>query len=662
MITVGIDIGSRSSKAIVLKDHKILASSIYQSAMKVVDKGNIIYERVLEKAGIEEKDVDYIVATGYGRVNAPFADQTVTEITCHAKGIHTQCPSVRTVIDIGGQDSKVIKLNEAGEVVDFAMNDRCAAGTGKFLEVTSKAMELDMATFSKYYFDSKRPCKISSMCTVFAESEVISLLSDGNKAHDIVAGLIKAVTRRVGNMAKRLKVVPDIAFTGGVAKNKGVKVSLEKEVGRQFIEFDLDPQLNGAYGAAIIAREYLLASGAKIIPANEDTPVVTAWKSLKKLEALIEARPDQLSKQKAAGQKVVGFFCSYVPLEIIHAAGMTPIRLNNGGDVEVSAIGNTYLSSCSCPYVCSCVGAKQKGDNFYFEAVDVVADAPSCLQMKRVLEVWGKYFNTQIIHIGLSRKYYTPEGLRFYKDSLRYFVKELEAISGNKITRERLRESVELFNSIRRYQRRLYQALNTTALTWSALIKFIQAGNILDKVDYLELLKSLFEEVTRHGEAKQTGPPLRILITGGMLASGDNKLINIFHGLEMDFTMDELCNGSRSTFIDIKTASIEAIAAAYLENVPCGALPHPDLETDPRVKHIENLIKQYNVNGILYYTLRFCDAYSFKLKELKKHMQNLDIPILHLHSDYSDSDIGQIKTRVEAFKEALLRGQKGEFN
>ncbi len=258
MITVGVDIGSRSYKAIILKDGEVIASGIFQPSMKAAERGNIVFNQTLEKAGLTPKEVDYIVATGYGRVNAPFANKTVTEITCHARGIHSQCPSVRTVIDIGGQDSKVIKLNEAGGVVDFTMNDRCAAGTGKFLEVTSRAMELDLDTFSKYYFESKTPCKISSMCTVFAESEVISLLANGNSAQDIVAGLIQAVTRRVGNMVKRLKLVKEVAFTGGVAKSKGVKASLEQEIGQEFIHFKLDPQLNGAYGAAIIAQELLL--------------------------------------------------------------------------------------------------------------------------------------------------------------------------------------------------------------------------------------------------------------------------------------------------------------------------------------------------------------------------------------------------------------------
>lgn len=653
MITVGIDIGSRSSKAIVLKDGGVIADALFHSSMKVLDRGSIVFKQVLEKAGIQAKDVDYIVATGYGRVSAPFANETVTEITCHAKGIHSQCPSVRTVVDIGGQDSKVIKLNEAGEVVDFTMNDRCAAGTGKFLEVTSKAMDFDLETFSKYFFESKKPCKISSMCTVFAESEVISLLADGNKSQDIVAGLIQAVTRRVANMAKRLKVVPDVAFTGGVAKSKGVKASLEQEIGCQFIKFKLDPQLNGAYGAAIIAQERILAaSGTK--PGVKKNSLKLEWESLQKLEELLNARPEQLKKQKAEGKKVVGFFCAYVPLEIIYAAGMVPIRLNRGGNVEVSAVGNTFLSSYSCPYVCSCVGTKNSGGDFYFEAVDMVADAPSCMQMKRVLEVWEKYFKVKILHIGFSRKYYTEAGKQFYQGSVQHFVEELQQFTGQEITPEKIKQAVELFNSIRYYQRRLYQALKNSPLVWTDLIEFIHAGHVLDRADYLDLLKMLDAEVAQH-ISRTEEPFLRILVTGGMLAAGDHKLIKIFQDLDMDFAMDELCTGSRSVFLDIKQPTVPEIATAYFENVPCGSLPHPDHETDPRNLHIKNIIDEYRINGIIYYTLRFCDAYSFKLKELKAQVKDLGIPILHLHSDYSDADVGQIKTRVEAFRESLLK-------
>ncbi len=255
MLTVGIDIGSRSSKAVVLEDGEPIAGVICETAIRLADRAQDVFGAAIKKAGIGRDVVNYIVATGYGRVCAPFANRTVTEITCHARGIHTLKSAVRTVIDIGGQDSKVIKLNAAGQVADFAMNDRCAAGTGRFLEVTSRAMGLKLEDFSRLYFESGSPCKISSTCAVFAESEVISLLAEGVKDKDIVAGLISAVARRVANMAKRHTPEPAFAFTGGVAKNEGVRAALESEIGQPFLKFSYDPQLIGAYGAAVIAAE-----------------------------------------------------------------------------------------------------------------------------------------------------------------------------------------------------------------------------------------------------------------------------------------------------------------------------------------------------------------------------------------------------------------------
>ncbi|MEW6089177.1 MAG: acyl-CoA dehydratase activase [bacterium] len=655
MITIGIDIGSRTSKAVLLRDGRIIADTICESEIKMSNRGQHVLEELLKKAGLNRGQIDYIVATGYGRITLPFADQTVTEITCHAKGIHTLCPTVRTVIDIGGQDSKVIRVNSAGEIVDFAMNDRCAAGTGKFLEVTSKVMGLTLEDFSRLYFKSAEPCKISSMCTVFAESEIISLQAEGVKDEDIAAGLILATARRVANMAKSHSVEPDIAFTGGVAKNRGICAALESEVGRSFLKFKYDPQLIGAYGAALIASEQ---AGQKkdIVPAGKKKDLDT----ITELDMLLKKRPGEIEKLRESGVKIVGYFCGYVPVEIIMAAGMVPVRLIRGGDVEVSSIGNRYLTSSACPFACACVGNKQKKGDFYFESVDIVADAPSCLQMKRVLEIWEKYFSTRIIHIGFSRKYYTKEGLDYFIKSIYNFKAELEDISGSKIEPENIRKAVAVTNEIRGLERLLYEKIKDSGISWYELIKFINAGNVLDKTVYLDLLKKLAGEIESRPKA---GPPkLRILITGGMLAPGDEKLLKIMRSLKVDFVMDELCSGSRLTFVDIKEPTIENIAHSYLKNVPCGSLPYHDFKSDPRIFHLDKLLSEYNINGILYYTLRFCDAYSFKFNEMKNHAKKKGVPILHLHSDYSGADTGQIKTRIEAFIETILNSKKGDKN
>lgn len=257
LITAGVDIGSRTSKAVVIaEDDRLLGEAIIDTDVIPAQGGQNVLTLALCAATLDRMEISAVVATGYGRVRADFADKTVTEISCHAKGAHSIDNKLRTIIDIGGQDSKVIKVDEFGRVVDFAMNDRCAAGTGKFLEVMSRALGSDLAEFAKLYFESHAPCAISSMCTVFAESEVISLLAEGNRREDIIGGLHKAVAGRVANMALRLGIEEKIGFTGGVAKNKGMASALELEMKTKFCNLHFNPQLIGALGAAIIAREY----------------------------------------------------------------------------------------------------------------------------------------------------------------------------------------------------------------------------------------------------------------------------------------------------------------------------------------------------------------------------------------------------------------------
>ncbi|MCU0845994.1 MAG: acyl-CoA dehydratase activase, partial [Spirochaetes bacterium] len=206
---------------------------------------------------IARSEVDRIVATGYGRNSVSFADSSITEITCHAAGAHYLNPRIRSIIDIGGQDSKTISVDDAGRVKDFAMNDKCAAGTGRFLEVMARALEVDLDEFGTLSLRSVNPSKISSLCTVFAESEVISLISKGEIRDNIIAGIHESIAARVVAMAKRVGVVPPIMMTGGVAKNRGVVDALEKKLGSP-IEVSASAQENGAIGAAVLAAGFQL--------------------------------------------------------------------------------------------------------------------------------------------------------------------------------------------------------------------------------------------------------------------------------------------------------------------------------------------------------------------------------------------------------------------
>jgi len=252
MLTVGMDIGSITTKAAVVKDGGILGTRVIFTGYNAKAAGNRALDELLQELALRREDVERIVATGYGRNSVRFADSAVTEITCHAAGAHYLNPHIRSIIDIGGQDSKTIAVDENGRVKDFAMNDKCAAGTGRFLEVMARALEVDLDEFGDLSLRSQNPSKISSLCTVFAESEVISLISKGENRENIIAGIHESIAARVVAMAKRVGVVPPIMMTGGVAKNRGVVDALEKKLGCP-IEVSTNAQENGAIGAAVLA-------------------------------------------------------------------------------------------------------------------------------------------------------------------------------------------------------------------------------------------------------------------------------------------------------------------------------------------------------------------------------------------------------------------------
>lgn len=251
MLVAGIDVGSLTAKCALMEDEKLIAYSVIKVSPKLEESAETVFEKTLNKAGVGRGDVEKIVATGYGRKKVGFADRTVTEISCHARGSIYFIPTARTVIDIGGQDSKVIAIAN-GKVAEFVMNDKCAAGTGRFLEVMASALNLRIEELGEVAERAENMTKISSTCTVFAESEVISHLASGEKVENIVAGIHAAIASRIAAMARRVKIEPDVVLTGGVAKNRAMKKFLEKEIGME-IKIPPEPQIVGAVGAALFA-------------------------------------------------------------------------------------------------------------------------------------------------------------------------------------------------------------------------------------------------------------------------------------------------------------------------------------------------------------------------------------------------------------------------
>lgn len=255
----GVDVGAATAKSVILSEGKILGHAIIPTGHDVKLSAKIVTQKAIEQSGLSMsiEEIDYIISTGYARNNVAFADKSFTEIICHAKGANFMIPDARTIIDIGGQDSKTIEVDEDGNVQNFMMNDKCAAGTGRFLDVMAVVLEAESVdNMGPLSLKSSDPCNITSTCTIFAESEIVSLRASGRSREDLIAGVHKSIATRVSAMARRLRIIPKVIFTGGVAKNTGVKKALEIALeGDISIEVPEEPQVIGAIGAAILASE-----------------------------------------------------------------------------------------------------------------------------------------------------------------------------------------------------------------------------------------------------------------------------------------------------------------------------------------------------------------------------------------------------------------------
>ncbi len=266
---IGLDLGSRTGKAVLIADGKIY-TAITPTGVYMQQTADKLYAKLLKNSAIAQSDIRYIVGTGYGRIALHFGDtplKIVTEISCHAMGAHFLNSRVQTIVDIGGQDSKAIRVDPSnGRVIEFIMNDKCAAGTGRFLEKVANLLELTVEQLGNEAVRADSPSDISSQCVVFAESEVISLKAKGEKRENIAAGIHIATARRVKNLLNRIGLEPDLVFSGGVSNNIGMRKALEELSGHRISDVKLDTIYAGALGAAIIAQKNILSEGA--VPAE----------------------------------------------------------------------------------------------------------------------------------------------------------------------------------------------------------------------------------------------------------------------------------------------------------------------------------------------------------------------------------------------------------
>ncbi len=258
----GVDVGSTQTKAAIIDEEgNVVARGLVDTGANVVQAAQTAFEMAMHEKGIQEEEVEYVIGTGYGRYRVTFGNDQVTEISCHARGAVHLFPETRTVVDMGGQDTKAIRVAASGEVQDFCMNDKCAAGTGRFLGAASAALDIPLEELGDTALGSTRPVKISTTCTVFAESEVLSWLGKGKKIEDILWGVHKSIAMRSAGLMRRVGIDDEVTFTGGVSRNKAVVEALEQKIQKK-LNVSEECHYIGAIGAALFALDYIRASRA----------------------------------------------------------------------------------------------------------------------------------------------------------------------------------------------------------------------------------------------------------------------------------------------------------------------------------------------------------------------------------------------------------------
>jgi benzoyl-CoA reductase/2-hydroxyglutaryl-CoA dehydratase subunit BcrC/BadD/HgdB len=348
-----------------------------------------------------------------------------------------------------------------------------------------------------------------------------------------------------------------------------------------------------------------------------------------------------------------------VPEELLYALDIIPIRLGLGGDDRLVDIGARYISTKNCVFVRELVGLFEDKKDPYIQAVDFVALDATCLQVYRVAELIKYYFNVNTVILGVPRNFATEEGRVYFRKETAHFAGKLEALAGKKLTTEKLAEAIELYTQIRTAIREFYQfqAGDNPKIGWLDTLDAVQAGNFLDKKQFLSLLRELIAELKeKQGEPVLKNPynDVRIFLSGSIIPPGDRKLISIIESQGGRIVGDDLWSGLLPSInVDIKAPTVEAIADAYLGRAPHAALPYLDLATDGRLAVLKQLVRGFKAQAVIYHTLRYCDPFTFKGNETKTVLNKEGIPFLEIHTEYASSDYEAIRTRVEAFVELL---------
>jgi predicted CoA-substrate-specific enzyme activase len=652
---IGLDIGSRAAKGVLLVGDEVFTSLI-ATGLYMQETADELLEKLVQSAGLSRKEVAFIVGTGYGRISLKYEDipyRVVTEISCHAMGAHVLNPATKTIIDIGGQDSKAIKVDPAtGKVIEFVMNDKCAAGTGRFLEKAAAVLGLDLSELGPVSLTAKEPAQVSSQCVVFAESEVISLRARGDKVGDeavranIAAGIHYSAARRVQNLLGRVGIEPDLVFSGGVANNVGMWKVLEELLGSKFSNPPkADMIFTGALGAAVYAAKY-----AKVKTHNKapEGAVEYSHNDLAAVQKSIETAQQSFINEKN-GHKKIGYLCAYTPLELLNAARVRHVRLFKGGNAATVSAGELFTQSVACDFSKSCIGSFQTGDPLH-KSLDKVYNFHTCAAMKRASEVIDQFVPTQMYSLPKLR--HEPDSRNFFREQLLVFRDDLEKLVDKKISDSDAREQIIQYNKIRRLLKKFSELRkrSTPVLTGQEYLDLVRGYYYLKPEDLLPAYEHLYRQLKDTPDPGNK--PVRIMMSGSIVADGDRRLIEIIEkNGKASVVIEDHCTGVRPFIHTIRESGdpFQALAEGYLDQAPCARMK----PLEDSVELSTTLAQEYDVEGAVYVSLKFCACYGIPQKQFIEGFQKLGIPVLALSGDYSQSDHGQLTTRVEAFLDVL---------
>jgi len=705
-LTLGLDLGSRAVKAVLYDTARseAVAVSVHDATTDKIQDADELLRSVLESGTASRADIKRIVATGYGRIQTRFADETSTEIACHAAGVTVLHPEVRTIIEIGGQDSKVILLAPDGRVKDFAMNDRCAAGSGRFLEVAAKILGTDLEGLGELARQAAAESEISSMCVVFAESEMIGMLARGFRREDVAAGIHRSIARRIAGLVERIGARPPIAFTGGVAMNKAMASALGQELKERLI-IPPDPRITGALGAALVAArrtgrtaaavDIRNSSGARlsadggarpetpqnlvgmpgiaVVPSSEapahgssegpkagadeersqepssvESSLLHKIPALSRFDRMVSNAIEYAEEEKKNGRKIVMMFCEFTPRELILAADAVPVCAC-GGSHEMAVAAERELPANLCPLIKSSYGFALEQANPIFEMSDLVVAETTCDGKKKMFERLEEFKPLHVLE--LPQKPDDEGGFIRWKGEVVKLRRRLEELTGNSITDDKLREAIRLMNRERGLRRQIAR-LAGHGLTGREVL---DAKSLISGIpEDLEAYELILDEA-RALDAAPAGRPL-VLLTGVPAPHGAEKVLDIIEDAGATVVVQETCTGLKPLLEDVaeKGDPLEAIARKYY-HLPCSCMT-PNTR---RMDSIDQLIAEFRPWGVIDLIWHACLTYDVESVVLKRHLDaKHKLPYLKIVTDYSPSDSQQLRLRVEAFI-AMLAAARG---